>query len=224
MSESRSAPYVAPEYEATAFNCPICNAYAQQDWGYAWSSPGPHGPFRQADPYKFANCSRCKLDSVWCQGVLVYPLVLQTPPPNSDMPEAIKRMYLEAEEVFNRSPRAAAALLRLCVQMICIELGERGERINDDIKSLVAKGLPVPIQRALDTVRIVGNDAVHPGQIDLDDNRELALSMFALVNMIVANRISEPKRIAELYETLPQPKRDQVERRDDKAILRAAQE
>lgn len=140
------------------------------------------------------------------------------------MPQAIMRVYEEAETIFNLSPRAAAALLRLCVQMICIELGEKGERINDDIKSLVAKGLPIAIKQAFDFVRIVANDAVHPGQIDINENSDLARSMFAIVNMIVENRISEPKRLQDFYDGLPQTKRDQVERRDDKAIMRAAQE
>ena len=47
---------------------------------------------------------------------------------------------------------------------------ERSENVNDDIGSLVKKGLPVKIQRALDPARVTGNDRVHPRQIDLRDD------------------------------------------------------
>jgi hypothetical protein len=49
---------------------------------------------------------------------------------------------------------------------------------------LVAEGLNPKIQKAIDLVRVVGNNAVHPGQINLDDNSAIALKLFKIINMI----------------------------------------
>ncbi len=119
------------------------------------------------------------------------------------MPQDIRRDYDEAGSILNLSLRGAAALLRLAIQKLCKELGQPGENINADIAALVANGLHPMLQKALDTVRVVGNDAVHPGQIDLRDDRATAESLFRLVNMIVEKTISEPKHVEALYALLP---------------------
>ena len=60
-------------------------------------------------------------------------------------------------------------------------LGEKGKKIDDDIASLVRKGLEPDIQQALDVVRVTGNNAVHPGQIILEDDKATAVALFELV-------------------------------------------
>lgn len=89
---------------------------------------------------------------------------MSAPPPHSDAPESIRIDYEEARAVFGSSPRSSAALLRLAIQKICIELGLPGKNLNEDISKLVEKGLPVRIQQSLDIVRVVGNEQVHPGR------------------------------------------------------------
>jgi|SRR5665647_2594902 len=95
-----------------------------------------------------------------------------------------------------------------------VELGEKGESINDDIGSLVKKGLPVEVQQALDYCRVIGNNAVHPGEIELTDNPEISHSLFEMMNFIVEDRISRPKRVAGLYKILPEGAIKAVEKRD----------
>ncbi|WP_415663473.1 DUF4145 domain-containing protein [Vibrio taketomensis] len=51
--------------------------------------------------------------------------------------------------------------------------------MNNDIKELVSEGLSPKIQQALDSLRVVGNNAVHPGQINIDDNAEVAYKLLA---------------------------------------------
>jgi hypothetical protein len=137
--------------------------------------------------------------------------------PTADMPEDVIADFLEARSVFDRSPRSAAALLRLGLQKLLIHLGEAGENINTDIKNLVAKGLPVKVQQALDTVRVIGNNAVHPGHIDLNDRREDALALFGLLNFIVERMITHPNEIDKLYGSLPTTAREAIDKRDGRS-------
>ncbi len=145
---------------------------------------------------------------------MVYPELGAAPPPNADMPSEVVHYYREAAAIAQRSPRSAAALLRLAVQVLCIELGEKGKSINDDIASLVKKGLPSLVQKALDVVRIVGNNAVHPGQIDTDDAATVS-SLFQLLNVIVDYMISMPARIDSAYSNLPSNLREAIAKRDN---------
>jgi hypothetical protein len=130
------------------------------------------------------------------------------------MPDEIRTDYEEARGIAGASPRAAAALLRLAVQKLCKHLGERGENINQDIANLVKKGLNVDIQRALDVVRVVGNNAVHPGQIDLNDTPQVCEQLFGLVNMIIERMIVEPKKLGDLFFALPESTLEAIQRRD----------
>ncbi|MBF0638764.1 DUF4145 domain-containing protein [Pseudomonas protegens] len=133
----------------------------------------------------------------------MHPVVGNVVPANPDMPSDIKRDYDEASSILNQSPRGAAALLRLAIQKLCKELGQPGKNINDDIKSLVSSGLSSMVQQALDTVRVIGNSAVHPGQIDIKDDRQTAESLFRLINLIVEKMVSEPKHVQAMYDALP---------------------
>jgi hypothetical protein len=148
---------------------------------------------------------------------MVYPLIGNVEMANEDMPDDIKNDYNEAQNIVCISPRGAAALLRLAIQKLCIHLGEKGENINDDIKCLVQKGLPETMQQALDSVRVIGNNAVHPGTIDLNDNIEIAYALFGFVNIICEMLISQPKKVKEYYEKhIPEELRNAIEQRDRK--------
>ena len=70
---------------------------------------------------------------------------------------------------------------------------------------MVRKGLSPVVQQALDAVRVVGNEAVHPGALDLRDDRDTAGRLFELVNIIAEQMISNPKHVRELYKKLPSP-------------------
>lgn len=145
---------------------------------------------------------------------MIIPTDSPVPPPHPDTPVSILSEYNEARSIFGRSPRAAIALLRLAIQKLMAELGEKGENINADIKSLVAKGLPVQVQQAFDYCRVVGNNAVHPGEINLNDSPDIGQHLFSMINFIVEDRITRPKHIASLYEKLPETAREAITKRD----------
>jgi hypothetical protein len=105
-------------------------------------------------------------------------------------------------------------VLRLAIQKLCAILGGAGKNINEDIASLVRKGLPVQVQQALDAVRVIGNEAVHPGQVEVSDNPEIAATLFRLVNFIAEKMISEPTAIEQLYGSLPPEKLAAIQKGD----------
>ena len=207
-------PYTPAEFKRSAYNCPRCDAFAQQEWFISYFSVGMG--YQENNDTWFSHCSHCDELSVWHNGEMIVPSSGISPLPNADMPNEVQEDYLEAREIVSRSPRGAAALLRLSIQKLCSSLGEKGRNINDDIASLVSKGLPIKIQKALDVVRVIGNDSVHPGKLDLKDDAEIAFQLFLLVNLIVESQISQHKAIDALYERLPEGARVAIEKRDAK--------
>lgn len=159
----------------------------------------------------------CRKWLYWYQGKIIVPDVGSAPPANDDLNSDIKADYAEAASILTKSPRGAAGLLRLCVQKLCKQLGEGGKNIDKDIGALVAKGLDVRLQKALDTVRVIGNEAVHPGEMDLRDDPETAGILFTLVNAIADQMISQPKLRDELYAKLPKTKLEGIAARDAKS-------
>ncbi len=214
--------YIAPEYRESSFTCPYCNTLAEQKWDYQVFNY--LASFYQATQYgsnniriSFSTCQSCKKPHIWVKDEMVIPRMSNIPMPIEGMPENVEKIYNEARDVFPESAKAAAALLRLALQHLCVELGGDGKNINNDIGKLVKeKGLPVQIQQTLDTVRIAGNNAVHPGVLDLEDNKTNAAKLFDMINIIVENQIVQPKKIEEFYSSLPEVALDGIEKRDKK--------
>ena len=221
-----------PAINKTSFSCPHCSALAHQIWfsllamglsgggtpHHAKQKPiliGTGGQVQhQLEYINVSQCFNCKGIAIWIANKLVWPEQVTVLSPNLDMPPDIRTDYEEAGAIVAASPRGAAALLRLGIQKLCKYLGEKGENVNDDIGSLVEKGLPEMVQQALDPIRVIGNDAVHPGQIDLRDDSATAESLFELVNIIVDVMISQPKRVSAIYSKLPSTKIKAIEERD----------
>jgi hypothetical protein len=164
-----------------------------------------------------SHCYTCSKPAIWLHDRLIYPPTITGPSPNLDLSDDVQRDFEEARRILDQSPRGAAALLRLAVEKICIDLGAQGANIDQRIASLVSKGLPVEVQQALDAVRVIGNEAVHPGQVDIRDDRDTASKLFELVNFIAYDRISRPKKIAGVYKMIPDNKREAIEVRNLKA-------
>lgn len=146
---------------------------------------------------------------------MIYPSSGGAPLPNPDLPIDVKADYNEASSILSFSPRGSAALLRLAIQKLCIHLGEKGENLNEDIANLTrTKALPVKVQKALDVVRVIGNNAVHPGQLDLKDDPSTALRLFDLVNIVADVTVSQPKNIESMYSKLPESQREAIDKRN----------
>jgi len=206
-------PFTPPALNKTAFHCPHCSAYANQEW-YAVMGFNPNIGQPELKGWRAGMCKHCGKITVWLGNSLMYPDASSAPPPNTDLPAEIIADYNEARNIISRSPRGAAAIFRLCIQKLCKHLGEPGANINADIAALVKKGLNPKIQKSLDIVRVIGNEAVHPGQIDITDKPETAVNIASLINVIADAMITQPKAIEQLYQTLPEDKRQQIDKRD----------
>ena len=205
--------YFAPEFQARKFTCPYCIVVANQVWiELFYKTSG--GGVREEDDMKVSACSHCNRWCYWYKQRLVVPANAPVESAHPDTPDSCKPDYDEARDIAGRSPRAAAALIRLALQKLMSTLGEKGKNINDDIASLVGKGLPAEVQQALDICRVVGNNAVHPGEMSMNETQETAHSLFHMFNFIIEDRISRPKKIAGIYKQLPKAALDAIQKRD----------
>lgn len=170
-----------------------------------------------------SRCFSCERLAIWIADDLLYPAKNIYVIPNEDMPPDVKVDYIEAGLIVDKSPRGASALLRLCIQKLLRHLGQAGKNLNEEIAALVKKGLDPRIQQALDVVRVIGNNAVHPGEMNLRDDKATALQLFNLVNLIVESTISIPKQIQTMYERLPSQAVAAIEKRDGNAATKTSE-
>lgn len=211
--------HVHPDFLKESFTCPHCRTLSLMSYiniGYSGHTVVSTTPKRGhgSEHVIIATCLSCNGKTIWINDNYVYPDIVSEEA-NPDMPDSVKQLYIEAGLIYNKSPRAACALLRLAIDRLCNELGETDRDINKNIGALVRKGLPKYVQQALDVVRVVGNKAVHPGQISFDvDDTETAKMLMHLLNIIVERMISEPNEINSLYQDLPESVKESIEKRD----------
>ncbi|MDE0013947.1 MAG: DUF4145 domain-containing protein [Candidatus Poribacteria bacterium] len=215
------AEYYPPRYQSNQFHCSYCRVFAAQHWRHIV----PYDRSRNAlgnQPIGIENtdveisiCSHCSNSTFWLREKIIYPPTRTVLPANSDLPDDVKQIYEEAAAITDQSPRSACALLRLAIEMLMGHLGEIGS-INESIKNLVKKGLNPQVQQSLDIVRVTGNNAVHPGEIDFGDTTDVQ-ALFGLINVIADVLITQPKQIQALYDGLPEGPKKAIEKRDSKA-------
>ncbi|MGE0267073.1 MAG: DUF4145 domain-containing protein [Candidatus Omnitrophota bacterium] len=216
--------YYPPLYAKGEFHCPHCKVFAKQFWAHieAQHLHADHfigitvSTFREGleKEWRLSKCEHCEKKCIWLGKDMIYPRIISVAQPNEDLEQTIQKDYLEAANILNESPRATAALLRLALQKLCKQLGQKGENINDDIGNLVKAGLNHHIQKSLDILRITGNNAVHPGEINLEEDKEKVYKLFELLNFIAQKMITEPKEISRFYENLPEDAKKAVKKRD----------
>ena len=207
--------YYPPRYQSQQFHCPYCQVFASQDWLSVAGYNEFHDEIRiriEKAGLESSICSHCESATLWLGEKIIYPPTCSAPQANGDLPDDIKQVYDEATAIADQSPRAACALLRLAVEMLLEYLGGTGN-LNTNIKNLVQKGLDPQVQQSLDIVRITGNNAIHPGEIDFDDTTDVQ-ALFNLINVIAGVLITQPKQIQALYDGLPESSKKAVEKRD----------
>jgi hypothetical protein len=238
--------YRAPSHNFNAFNCPHCHDFQNHSWyDVTWESKKDEmhcSDFEnqlgeiEADSYskfhknflKMAHCQKCAEYSIWQNEIMIYPDDTGIDPPNPDLNDDIKTDYLEAASIVNKSPRGACALLRLAIEKLCdyflkqnnksIELSkyDLNAKINllsgQDLTTTRAKRLLTQLQ----LIRIIGNEAVHPGEMDLRGDQKTATELFPFINMIAEEMITAPKKEKEMLYNLPKNKTQEINAKIEK--------
>lgn len=199
-------------FKENSFNCPLCGVYSMQFFNDLKKIGWNDKPVDTSAV--LSHCLKCEGELLWWNKLIVAPRVTTAPFHHDDMPNDIKMIYEEARQVYEVSPRAASALLRLALEKLTVVLGYNYGSLDSRIGEMVSHGLSPAIQQALDVVRVIGNNAVHPGQIGLSDDRDTGKALFELINYIVERLITEPAKIGKLFEKLPEGARKAIETRD----------
>jgi len=207
--------FVAPSAYAESFTCPNCETLCPQIRTTFLTRAGPAAHKILQDTWS-TTCSECGNCLLWHERKIVHPPVSAAPHAHADLPTKYLKDYNEAASILALSPRGAAALLRFIIDGLTQDLrGAKGGSLHERIGYLVEhKGLSPLAQQALDSVRVIGANAVHPLELDLSDNVELATKLFQLINGIVEDTISRPKAVAAIYAALPERQLKAIEKRD----------
>lgn len=201
--------YVKPTFREKAFNCPHCGAYSTMKWDKFYD--GSNYYEKKVEGYSFFDslCCYCDKQMIWYvkgeQARVFFPREVAIAP-EENMPDKVREIYEEASLVLGDSPRASCALLRLTLQELMRYLQEnvngyselKIENLNQDIKEVINIGNfhqaeKEMIEEAMNSVRLIGNKAVHPSELDINDNPEIANILFEMINFIVREIITKPK-------------------------------
>ena len=121
------------------------------------------------------------------------------------IPEQIRKDYEEANLVLESSPKAAATLLRRCLQGMIHDFWDiHGKNLNAEITQLKEK-IPAAQWKAIDALRTVGNIGAHMEHdvnliidIDPDEARKLLLLLELLMDKWYIARHDEEQLLADI--------------------------
>ena len=213
----------SPMLKRKSFYCPHCGAFSDQDWScmfYAKEIPenvaeidrrNYHGKIYKGSNPELASiiinaflacCNSCGGISIWTGQKMIYPKRLLNELPHHKMPEEVKEIYEEARKIASDSPRAAAALLRKSIEILCIHLGCEEKNLFSMINELKGKVSKDTIE-LLSYIRILGNDSIHSvSEINFKEDASFVPFLFKSVNRIVREAIEEPEEKEEMKEKL----------------------
>ena len=130
--------------------------------------------------------------------LMLYPKNSSAPPPQENMPEEVLALYKEAASIVSDSPSATCLLIRKALETLLLDhykldpkkynLDKMIKHLTDDTEQAWSK----KFKPHLESIRLIGNDAAHPREINRADNQETALALFDFLNRCVDHLISQP--------------------------------
>lgn len=197
-----------PAFRNDSFLCPHCGVVSQQLWPHAplgYRMPDANIRSFVPDRFTVSLCVNCQRPSFWHEKRLVYPSKYPLPPVKS-MPKSVREIYEEAQSVLYHSPRASSALMRLAIEQLMCEVAAcSGKSLHELIEERKDE-LGLRLYKMAVGLRLVGNEAVHVGQIDFDEDQEVAELLFYFINRITERLIEEQMMIEKIKGVLPESK------------------
>ena len=134
-------------------------------------------------------CHHCEKPTIWLDDNQTLKPILpsdnQYPSPSDKMPQEVKDVYNQAGSIADKSPRAANAMLRSAIEelmRIIVETpGDLNQMIEDAYKNNI---ITAHIKESLHSIRLLGNNALHPNQIRIEDDVDTN-DIFNIINHIV---------------------------------------
>ncbi len=184
------------------YKCPFCGHDQAYAGGYLKDNTGYCGRVNGSDGYEYssfdiftlrcsnANCKRISVvafNKGFNTQIDLIPKVTMNHYPDY-IPEQIRRDYEEANRIMEGSPKAAATLLRRCLQgMIHDYWGIHEKNLNAEISSLKDK-VTVAQWKAIDGLRKIGNIGAHMEKdvdliIDIDEDE--AQKLMKLIELLI---------------------------------------
>jgi hypothetical protein len=150
-----------------------------------------------------SRCYNCKGFTVWVRDRLVFPIRGDEPPDVVEVDfeevvedvqetaedEEVSEDFEEAAAILNKFPRGAAALTRVCIQNMMPLLKENAKNLDENISSLVRKGLEAEIQQAMDVLQVVRKNPSQTTEVDLKEENETAKKFFNSLEGILERRM-----------------------------------
>jgi hypothetical protein len=103
--------------------------------------------------------------------------------------QEVSEDFEEAAAILNKFPRGAAALTRVCIQNMMSLLEETGKNLDENISSLVRKGLEVEIQQAMDVLQVIRRNPGQESDVDLRDETAIATRMRESLKEVLERRM-----------------------------------
>jgi Domain of unknown function (DUF4145) len=151
-----------------------------------------------------SRCYNCKGFTVWVRDRLVFPVRGDEPAEivvegefeeveehveEDGEDEEVSEDFEEAAAILNKFPRGAAALTRACIQNMMPLLEQTGKNLDENISSLVRKGLEVEIQQAMEVLQVLRKNPLRPNDGDLKEDSETATKFVKLLKGILERRM-----------------------------------
>lgn len=182
MNQIKETKYYPPTYKASAFNCPFCDAYAEQTWYdlYTKNLFGFESLKKLGIEIELCHCDNCEKFSIWYNSKMIYPDFSGIEPPhnepNINLSIDVQNDYLEAASILNKSPRGASTVLQSALRKLINQLNKKENGLKND-----------KVKQALDAIKTISDDVINSDELykpDAYNNREKVKNLFKLFNYV----------------------------------------